>query len=150
MLNLYLPRVPRPHVRVYQHKRRQQRRRLGHSTRAHSPDRYHEQVPHSRYDLFSHSSGMAEYHSHDDTRTSAAMMLAGIPFLRKSTLVRYTCPRSSSCAALAIQYVCYVSASNQRQRNKNSTHASWFGKPETGMPIPVEHIKPVRKISRLA
>ena len=26
--------------------------KLGHDTRAHSPDRHHEQVPHSRHDLF--------------------------------------------------------------------------------------------------
>lgn len=29
------------------------------------------------------------------------------------------------------------------------TYAVWFGKPETGMPIPVEQIKPVRKTRRL-
>ena len=30
------------------------------------------------------------------------------------------------------------------------THAVWFGKPETGMPMPVEHSRPVRKMSSRA
>lgn len=30
------------------------------------------------------------------------------------------------------------------------THAVWFGNPDTGMPIPVEQISPVKKMSKLA
>ena len=30
------------------------------------------------------------------------------------------------------------------------TYAVWLGKPETGMPIPVEHMRPVMKMRRFA
>ena len=76
--------------------------------------------------------------------TMVAMILAGTPFLRKSTLLRYSWPISSSCVALR-------SSMCQRKihTTAGATHAVWFGKPETGMPMPVEQMRPVMKMRRL-
>ena len=40
-----------------------------------------------------------------DIRTTVAMMLAGIPFFKKSILDRYSCPNSSSWVALTIEVI---------------------------------------------
>jgi hypothetical protein len=70
------------------------------------------------------------------------MMLAGTPFFKKSTLDKYSWPSSSSWVALTV----VVRGESLVQRSR--THAVWFGNPDTGIPIPVEQINPVKKMSR--
>jgi len=77
--------------------------------------------------------------------TNVAMILAGTPFFRKSTLDKYSWPRSSSWVAL------FVTVRDTRVSLRGGyAHAVWFGNPDTGIPIPVEQISPVKKMSRLA
>lgn len=79
--------------------------------------------------------------------TRVAKILAGIPFFKKSILLRYKSPSSFTWLAL-------ISSPNQlnispKKNDTVFTYAVWFGNPETGIAIPVEQINPVKKMSNL-
>ena len=82
----------------------------------------------------------ATYQSGDDARRYAVLQEVDVSQIQLPKFVLLRCAGDNA----------HIPRQNGEARARGrKTYAVWFGNPETGMPIPVEQIRPVRKTSRL-
>ena len=90
----------------------------------------------SPYDRHKRIANSADNHRCNDTRGHAVLEEVDVAEVQLAHVVLLGRPAPFVSQCNSIEAV-------------GATHAVWFGKPETGMPMPVEQMRPVMKMRRL-